>query len=216
LFALSLSAVARSYLRIFGTALSYSVGYWASEFATALVGFGVIWEIYRQAFCAYTGVKSLARIVLYGLTAVVFLKAAVAVGLDPVHRLGPTTLELARNLQIVEALFLLALGILMTLYEVPLNRNVRSMLTGYGLFVGATIIIRTAQSVWGPLDSPWWALPKQLVFCLTLLAWCVGMWSRSLNPVPDMRLEQDYERVSRQTLRAFGQLREHLIQSWRA
>jgi len=216
LVAISLSSVMRTGLRLYGTTQSYSIGYWASEFATAFVGFGVIWEIYRHAFLAYKGVRRLARILLCGLTAIVFLNTAVALGADPVHRLGPTTLELIRNLQIVQALFLLGLGLLMTLYDVPLNRNVRAMLSGYGVYVGSMIITRTVQSVWGSINSPWWTVPRQLAYCVTLFAWCVGMWSYSRNPVPDMRLELDYQRISGQTLRAFGQLREHLIQSWRA
>ena len=210
-----LSEALRSYLLAFGSPLSYSIAYWVTEFATALIGFGVIWEIYRQAFIAFGGVRRLARLVLCSLTTMVFLKTAVALALDPVHRLGPTTLELIRNLQVVQALFLLGLGLLMTIYDVPLNRNVRSMLSGYGIYVGSMIIIRTAQSVWGSADNLWWAVAKQLAFCTTLLAWCIGLWVNSRNPVPDMRLERDYERISGQTLRAFGQLREHLIQSWR-
>ena len=216
LLAISFSAVIRTSLRLYASEGSYRVGYWASEFATALIGFCVIWEIYRHAFLAYKGVRRLARILLCTLTALVFLNTAVALGADPVHRLGPTTLELIRNLQIVQALFLLALGILMTLYAVPLSRNVRAMLSGYGVYVGSVIISRTVQSVWGPIENPWWSLPPQLAYCAALLAWCVGLWSYSLNPAADMRLERDYERISGQTLRAFGQLREHLSQSWRA
>ena len=215
LFVLCLSEALRIYLLAFGSRLSYSVGYWVTEFATALIGFGVIWEIYRQAFAAFGGVKRLARLVLCSLTTIVFLKTAVALALDPVHRLGPTTLELIRNLQVVEALFLMGLGLLMTVYEVPLNRNVRSMLSGYGVYVGSMIIIRTAQSIWGSGDNLWWTVGKQLAYGTALVTWCIGLWSDSRNPTPDMRLERDYERISGQTLRAFGQLREHLIQSWR-
>lgn len=213
---LSFSEALRTYLRLFATPTSYSIGYWVTEFATALIGFGVIWEIYRQAFISFGGVRRLARLVLCSLTAIVFLKTAVALALDPVHRLGPTTLELIRNLQVVQALFLVGLGLLMTVYDVPLNRNVRAMLSGYGVYVGSMIIVRTAQSAWGSNGNLWWAVAKQIAFCAALATWCIGLWSGSRNPAPDMRLERDYERISGQTLRAFGQLREHLIQSWRA
>lgn len=215
LLALCVSEALRTYLRLFTTELSYSIGYWSTEFATALIGFGVIWEIYRQAFISFGGVRRLARLVLCSLTTLVFLKTAVALALDPVHRLGPTTRELIRNLQVVQALFLVGLGLLMTVYDVPLNRNVRSMLSGYGVYVGSMVIIRTAQSVLGN-ENPWWAVAKQLAFGTALVTWCIGLWSDSRNPAPDMRLERDYEKISGQTLRAFGQLREHLIQSWRA
>jgi hypothetical protein len=214
LLALSLSEALRTYLRLFALP-SYSIGYWVTEFATALIGFGVIWEIYRQAFISFDGVRRLARLVLCSLTAMVFLRTAVALALDPVHRLGPTTLELIRNLQVVQALFLVGIGLLMTLYDVPLNRNVRAMLSGYGVYVGSMIIVRTTQSVWGSAGNLWWAVAKQVAFCIALVTWCIGLWSDCRNPVPDMRLERDYERISGQTLRAFGQLREHLIQSWR-
>jgi hypothetical protein len=46
--------------------------------------------------------------------------------------------------------------------------------------------------------------------------WAVGMWSYSPNPAPDNSLECDYDRISEHTIRALGQLRNHLIHSWRA
>ena len=210
-----LSSLVRSYLRHF-VPDSYKIGYWTSEVITQTIGFGVTWEIYKQAFFAYSGVRRFARIVLWGFLAMMFTRATLQLIAYPVHTFVPTTLELVRNLQVVQVVVLIVLRLLVLQYGVPLGSNTMAMLMGYGFYVATSVITRTIQSLSVFPDNPWWAFPTQVAYCVTLLVWCIGMWLYVPNPAPDMALERDYQRASQQTIRAFGRLREHMIHSWRS
>jgi hypothetical protein len=58
------------------------------------------------------------------------------------------------------------------------------------------------------------AFVAQFEYCVTLIIWCVGMWSYYKEPVVITELQADYERLSRQTARAVTRIREHMITGW--
>jgi hypothetical protein len=146
----------------------------------------------------------------------VLSKALVELYDSPIQRLIPTTLELERNLRVLQALLLLTMFGLIVYYSIPLGRNLRSMLIGYGLLVGTGVVTLTLGSLFAQINQwKWWALPTQVEYCATLVVWCVGMWSYAPNPTPGIALELDYERISARTTRAFGRVRDHVAQSWR-
>lgn len=195
---------------------AYAWDYWISQIVTALAGLAVTWEIYAGMFSRYGGVRRMARAILSVLSAAVILKAAVALGRSPIQTLVPTTLELERNLRVVQALFLLALIGLLVHYAIPMGRNLRWMLLGYGFYIGFMVILRTALSELGAAGDGWWSILPESAYCVTLILWCLGMWSYVPNPLPGSRVDRDYDKISAQTSRAFGRLRNHLTQSWRA
>ena len=189
--------------------------WWVLEFVTALAGLGVTWEVYRQTFSHYEGVRRLARGALTAILVSVLVRAGVELSDSPLRNLTPTTLELDRNLRVVQALLLLTITGLIVRYGIPLGRNLWSMLAGYGLLVGSSVITLTLGSQFAHINAwKWWSVPPQIEYCATLVVWCVGLWSYAPNPAPGIALELDYERISAQTTRAFGRLRNHLANPW--
>ncbi|HEY1241132.1 MAG TPA: hypothetical protein VGF16_11275 [Bryobacteraceae bacterium] len=207
------SEMIRQYLYHWRQAL-YTYGWWISEFATAILGVCITWEIFSQMFRPYRGVQRMARFVLAALFSVVVFKAVVDLTSMPFSTLVPTTLELERNLRVLQALSVLVLLALMIYYDLPAGRNLRWMFLGYGSYLGCQVILWSVLSGGGD-SSRGSSLLSNFVYAATLIVWAVGMWSVAPNPVSDCALEEDYERISGQTIRAFGRLREHLIQSWR-
>src|SRR5579864_8552499 len=140
--------------------------WWVLEFVTAMAGFGVTWEVYRQTLSCYEGVRRMARTVLTGLFATLLLRAIVELSDNPIKNLGPTTLELDRNLRVVQALLLLAVVSLIVYYSIPLGRNLWSILIGYGLLVATSVITLTLGAQFAHLsDWKWWSVPPQLEYC---------------------------------------------------
>ena len=187
---------------------------WGLEILTALFGFGVTWEIYKQTLLPYVGVRRMARAVLSAVFIAVVLNAVIELSNNPVLNLVPTTRELERNLRVIQALFLVALIGVIVHYSIPLGRNLRWMLIGYGALVASGVITLTLSSQFAKIDWTWWSLPIQIEYCATLSAWCIGLWSYGPNPAPGVALQRDYDRISAQTSRAFGRLRDHLLQPW--
>ena len=194
---------------------SYEIGYWASEFLSALAGFAVTWQIYEVVLAPYPGVRRMARTVCTTFFALVLAKALVELTNGPIRNLGLATVDLERNLRFVQSLLLLVLAALVLYYALPLGRNVRAMLAGYGLYIGCTVIALSLRSQMGDAFERGKDYLQRSAYLVSLGVWCLGMWSYSKNPVPDRLLELDYERISAQTSRAFGRLRQHVTQSWR-
>ena len=196
--------------------LAMVVVWWVLEFITALAGLGVTWEVYRQTLSRYPGVRRMARAVLTAVFVMLLGKAMVELASGPLRNLVPTTVELDRNLRVVQALLLLTVVGLIVHYAIPLGRNLWSMLIGYGLLIASSVITLTLTSLFAHLNEwQWWAVPPQLEYCATLMVWCVGLWSYAPSrSAPGIELERDYRRISAQTTRAFGRLRDHLLQPW--
>jgi len=209
------SVVVRVYLRAETSPRTFGIGYWISEFLSAIAGFGITWQIYGTILAPYRGACRMARAVLGVLCTLVLVNALMELTGNVVQNLGPTTNELERNLRFVQTLLLLAITGLAVHYRLPLGRNVRSMLAGYGFYIGCVVIALSLRSQWGENFERGKDLLQRSAYLTSLAVWCVGMWSYSRNPVPETLIEADYNRISEQTSRAFGRLREHVTQSWR-
>jgi len=206
----------RTYLSYWQSPTAYSIGYWASDCLLVIVGSGITWEIYRNVLAPYSGVRRMARAIFYSLLVTAALKAAAGLAEDPIRSLKPSSLELARDLQVIQAVLLVMLLSLIVHYRVPMGRNLRYLLLGYGFYVGASIMTRTLRSLSPNSQADWWSFPSPIEYCATLVIWCVGMWSYYPNPAHDSGIGRDYDRISGQTLRALGRLRNHLSESWRS
>jgi len=209
------SVVARVYLRAETSPRTFGIGYWSSELLSVVAGFGVTWQIYASILAPYGGVRRMARAVLGVFLALVLAKAIVDLAGGPIRNLGPTTVELERNLRFVQALLLLAIAALVVHYSVPMGRNTRSMLVGYGFYIGCVVIALSLRSQLGQSFERSKDVLQRLAYLGTLMVWCSGLWSYAPNPVPTNLIEADYDRISEQTSRAFGRLRQHMTQSWR-
>lgn len=194
---------------------AYAIGYWVAEFASAIFGIGIIWEVYGAAFAFYPGVRRMGRVLIAGLVLAVTGKAVADVATRPMRVLFPTTVELERNLRFVEAVLLLAILLLVLYYRVPLGRNVRNLLYGYALYIGSVVITLTLQSAWGKSFLNWWTALQPLAYLVTLVIWCLGLCSRVAEPPPNRNLEGDYERASEETARGLARLRSRVIDTLR-
>lgn len=198
------------------TSDGYRAGYWISEFVCAALAFGVTWEIYARTLAPYPGVRRMARTLMSILLAVMGAKALVEICGSPLHSMGATVLEFERDLRLVQMLLLLGLVGLVAHYALPMGSNVLSILVGYGLYLGVRVVLLTLLAYTGLIYNAAVSLILQAGWNFAVVIWCVGMWSDSAVPAPDLRLECDYERASERTMRAMGQLRTHLVHSWRS
>jgi hypothetical protein len=198
------------------TSDGYRAGYWISEFVCAMLAFGVTWEIYARTLAPYPGVRRMARTLMRILLAVMGAKAAVEICGSPLHNMGSTVLEFERDLRVVQMLLLLGLLGLVAHYALPMGKNVLSIMVGYGLYLGVRVVLLTVLAHAGLDYNAAISLMLQAGWNLTVVIWCIGMWSYSGVPAPNQRVECDYERASERTIRAMGQLRSHLVHSWRS
>lgn len=196
---------------------AYESYYWSAEFLSVALGYCIIWEIYRQVLLDYPGVARMAKSVLLVVFIVVVAKVLTRTlgGYDWSPAAIPAMLE--RNLRTIQAMLLAGLVGLLIYYAIPVGRNVKGMISGYGLFVGASVANLTLGIRLGEQFQPWWQYLQPIAYILALLIWTATLWSYAPNPKPEaeVELEHDYQLVSGQIDRAINQARSYLLRAVR-
>ncbi len=195
----------------------YSRFYWGTQFVSVAVGYAVIWEIYRQALRRYPGTARMAKGVLLTVFALVVSKVFVNSLTGPVWSPAKSTAELERNLRTVQGILLLAVVALLAYYAIPVGRNLKGMIVGYGFFIGTSLIHLTLRSHLGDAFQVWWQYLQPAAYALSLLIWCAALWSYQPNPQPQRAagIEEDYELLAAETRRMLAQVRAYLARGVR-
>ena len=156
--------------------------YWYTEFIGVLAGCGLLFEIYWKGLAPYPGTARVARNLL--ALVMVFTAGKVLVAATRGHLWWParTTTELERNLRTVQGIAILALVILLLAYSIPLRRNLRGVVLGYGLFLAAQLVSLAALPFMATRLSGVWAFSQQAVYLLVLFIWAMSLWTPSPQP----------------------------------
>jgi hypothetical protein len=176
---------------------SYPAFYWYTDYVLALLGFAVIFEIYKDAFEKFPGAVRASYVLLVLILMAVLWKAAG----DLVAPRLTTFAMLERDTRAVQGLLLLVIIGLLVHYAIPVGRNFIGIVLGYGLFIAidATSLAIGAQLRYNP--SLGWRIVPPLVYIFVLLVWCTTLWSYRPNPElePDSMLEHDYRLIAQRT-----------------
>lgn len=195
----------------------YQPFYWYTQLFSVLLGYGVIWEIFRQALSRYPGASRMARNVLGLILVMVLSKVFVNALSGPIWSPAKTTAELERNLRTVQGILLVAVIALLVYYAIPIGRNLRGMLLGYGFFVATSIVSLTVRSYLGNESQWWWQYVQPVAYFFVLLIWCGTLWSFRPNPEPEAEagIERDYMLLAGATKRRLLQARAYLTRAVR-
>jgi hypothetical protein len=120
---------------------AYPRAYWYSQFFVFVLGCGVLWEIYRSALSPYPGAARMAQNVLPFLFVIAFSRVFVKAWNGPSWLPGATSLETERDLRVVQTALLAGLVALLIYYSVPLGKNLKGMILGYGFFSEPVLFI---------------------------------------------------------------------------
>ena len=194
----------------------YPTFYWSLQLVSVTIGYCVIWEIFRQVFHPYPGAarlagKALAAILVFVLCKV-FLNASLH-GRWVAPARNPADLE--KYLRIVQAALLLTIVWLVTYYVIPLGRNIKGMILGYGLFIGLSVIQLALGAFLGNSFQKVWSHLASVSYSAALVAWCATLWT--YQPSESLQGEtsfgHDYERLSARTATMLTQLRGNLLRT---
>ena len=196
--------------------LTYRYIYWSTEFICVLLGCGVVFEVYRVTLARFPGTARMARNVL----TLVFM-LAVAKGIANAWDSGMWWLEgntraIEQMVRTVEFAAILAIVCVFLLYSIPVSRNLRGILIGYGSFVGIRVLSlpfvpRQGQDFWSYIYSG--------CYLVALSVWLVMLWSYSESPSPDRMVDQleiDYQRAVAATRRRLEAARGQLAKAARS
>jgi hypothetical protein len=197
---------------------SYEKSYWAQQFITLLVGCGIILEIFRHVLAPYPGAERFATAVgllTFGLV-FCFALAYQWLGISQSAPKG-TAIELERDVRTVQAIFLFGIFAVVSYYQIPIGKNLKGMIGGYGVYIGTSLVSLAFRSYAGHAFDAAWNVIQPSSYDVTLLIWLVALWSYHPNPAPDsaVHLEEDYEALAARTKRALGTVRSRLAKPGR-
>lgn len=206
-----IESMSRFYVYIWHPA-SYADFYWATQSLSVFLGYGVVWEICRQALARYPGAFRMAQSTLALILVGVVSKVLANVLRGDDWTLAQSIAEQERDFRIVQAFLLLAIVALISYYRIRIGRNLRGLILGYGFFIGASIMNLTFRAFFGDAVQWLWQYLPASAYLVALLIWCGTLWSYEPNPEPEMesRIEQDYQSLVQATRQRFRQVRAHV------
>jgi hypothetical protein len=191
---------------------AYPGWFWATDFLSLLLGCGIILEILRHVLSPYHGAEKFARTLGLVVFGAVFCFALgyslIASGASVIER---THFELERDFLAVQALFIFAALGVVAYYRIPVGRNLKGIVLGYGLCIGASLVSFALRSFIGA-GFDLWMSAEPFSYDVSLLIWAVALWSYHPNPEPSqsIRVEADYELLAARTRKALGATRSYL------
>jgi len=195
----------------------YSKWYWITQLATLVLGYGILLEVLNHVLVPYPGAERFARFSGMVAFGAIFLFALIAPRIMPRWSPG-TVIEFERDVRCVQAIFIFGLLALVTYYGIPIGRNMKGMVLGYGLYIVTSLMSLAERSYAGPSFTKIWSVVQPLSFDVSLTIWLVALWSYCPNPEPDstIPLEQDYEALVARTKSVMDTIRGYFRKAERA
>ena len=189
----------------------YMQWYWRTEFATLIVGCGLILEILDHALESYPGARRFLIGLCLALLAAVVGYAAWKVALGAVRSTAITEAGMERDLRVVQAIFLATGMIVVFYYGIELGKNLKGLILGLGAYVGISLITLALLPILGPRFETLSERLRSGSYLFALVVWTVAMWSYAPNPAVNrsVGIGPDYDQFAGETRQKLEALRDH-------
>ena len=195
----------------------YGPFYWATEFFMAAISYGVLMEIYNRSLTNYAGVARFFRVLLLVMFLVIAAKVSVGLFGNSQLSFARAVAELENYLRQLQAVLLSCLLLLFIYYKIPVGRNLRGLVLGYSLFIGADVITLTFAFHPATGLAPLMQKAEPLFYAASLIIWTLALWV----PRPEIAtgascgIEQDYEHLAQETRMMLVRARTNLARAAR-
>ena len=186
----------------------YSDAYWTFELVDVFAGCAVVVEIYRIGLAEFAGVRKIARNSLLLVFSLTFGRVVLTAQEGLSNWSTMMTIQLERDMRFVQIGALLTLLLLLSLYAVPIGRNLCGILLGYGTFLGTNILNLVLMRRFGNHVQSFAAHFQSWSYLLVLVVWTVYLWSyaprlwKASSPQP-----LSYEELYAKTRQRLGKTR---------
>jgi hypothetical protein len=189
----------------------YARLYWQSQIITLAVGCGVIVEISRHVFAWRLSLDRFVRWVAIITFGAIFAAFALHVVFLPHWKPAGNAAELERNLRIAQAIALLTIILLAGYYRIEIGKNMKGVILGFGVYVGASIVSLTLRLFIGSRFTPVWKIAGPFSYMTALLIWTVALWSYEPAPAgPAGPTDTDYRGLAGRTRQVLGSIHGQL------
>jgi hypothetical protein len=169
--------------------------YWSTEFIGVFAGCAVVMEFAWVGLAECPGVAKLARVALiatFSLTVGKVLLTAMQGALGwPVS----LVVQLERDMRFVQIAAILSLLLLFLRYRVPLSRNLRGIIIGYGLFLAINIVNLTYLERLGETVHALASHIQSSAYFFALCVWTAFLWLRVAPATVGAPLQTGYNEI---------------------
>jgi len=167
----------------------YGVMFCYAIISTAMaipVGCVIVAEILRYVLSPHEKLEKFFRFLRVAIAAVILYGSVGYMRLPPTGTankgLFVAGLTLTRDFRLAQVVLMLAIVAVLFFYRIPLGKNLKGMLLGFGVYAGAQIVLYSLRlRVGHPLFGGWLNLTS-LSYALCALIWLVSFWSYHPNP----------------------------------
>jgi hypothetical protein len=162
---------------LFKSGMGYSLyryGYAVEQTATLLMGFGVVYEIFRKLFSPYDALRRMAKLFFqWGLVGLILLDICVAYSHSTINvtSITETTVVLQQVTYILVVGLLLFLFLFATAFGLHWRQSVFGIALGLGILEAFQLIGITMLSHFGKVVMPAFNIMNVATFDLVLLVW---------------------------------------------
>jgi hypothetical protein len=191
---------------------AYTYWYWGWEFVCVLAGYCVVLELLENALASNAGPRKLARNAALLVFASVVGVTAFQWGVERGLHLISTSIEVERNLRTAELVLLAFIIGVILYYGIPVSRNLKGVLLGYGVVVAVVVMANAAASHSGQSFGTVFSMVRSYSYLAALLIWAGALWSYRSNPVPERptALAADYDALANWTKGVLAGMRDYV------
>lgn len=163
---------------------AFTAYYWDTEFLTAFAACGILLDILRHAFAITAATRlfaSVARYTIYSAVGLFLLLYTVGHG---AYAPLPHLVALERDFRFVQTALLLGMTAAVFYFGVPLGRNLRGMLVGYGLYIASNLVTLTLESRFPISFDKVWNFLQPGIYCASTVMYLAYLWS--YHPPPKL------------------------------
>jgi hypothetical protein len=197
---------------------SYLKWTWYAGFVVLFLGCGILLEVFRHVLSSYPGAQKIAKAAGFVVVGAVVCFAVVYPFFAPADSVAQALyLRLQRDFVMVQAILLAGLLRVISYFRIPMGKNLRGMILGYGQCIGVTLIGLALRSYIGPRIQTAWSLSQQLSYVASLAIWAVALWSYRPSPKIESNIGSggNYEALAARTKDMVGAAGAHLIKAER-
>jgi hypothetical protein len=155
---------------------AYFYGYWTVSAITAVLGFIVIREVFRNAFKPYEALRDLAG-VMFRWTGLVLLLVAVILAFLNSNTGGipamNVILSIERSILVMQAGMLLFLMLFSSRLGLTWKHHGFGISLGFGIYALAQLAVNSLRAQFGPSFDPAYSLLQSCFYALSVSIWTV-------------------------------------------
>jgi hypothetical protein len=173
--------------------------YWFTEFVAIIAGCSVVFEFCRLGLKGYPGVAKMARAGLLGAFLFTFSKVLLTAGEGADGWTPALTFLLERDIRFVQIAATAILTAIVLVYRIPMSRNLKGIILGYGFYLGTVVTNLTFLGALGERIQSAASRIQASSYLVTLLIWVVALWSHELVANQAMGEPRSYSAICEET-----------------